>query len=309
MNGYKPSELIRQLRMEKGLTQEQLAEGICSPVTISRIENGTQQPSNRVLELLLDRLGDGLFHTMDTTVLQTDVREIKSREEEILHYIAAGNIAEAVSLLSEVSDATLSLPAQQQRKKYIEALLRHQEEGNKNMPEMQRLLEEALLLTKPKFDRMDFRSTILTSQEMQIINFLSIVLWEQAEYRQAIRISFELSESMERKQSNLPEQRQLYVCVLTNQLQFLEAERRYEEAYEICIKAEKICKETDDMSMLPGILFSKAKLLFYIGKYAESISILKGIYPYLLLIEKNVLAEKVRLFAKETAHIDLSANL
>ena len=37
MNGYKPSELIRQLRMEKGLTQEQLAEGICSPVTISRI--------------------------------------------------------------------------------------------------------------------------------------------------------------------------------------------------------------------------------------------------------------------------------
>ena len=184
MNGYKPSELIRQLRMEKGLTQEQLAEGICSPVTISRIENGTQQPSNRVLELLLDRLGDGLFHTMDTTVLQTDVREIKSREEEILHYIAAGNIAEAVSLLSEVSDAALSLPAQQQRKKYIEALLHHQEEGNKNMPEMQRLLEEALLLTKPKFDRMDFRSTILTSQEMQIINFLSIVLWEQAEYRQ-----------------------------------------------------------------------------------------------------------------------------
>lgn len=309
MNGYKPSELIRQLRMEKGLTQEQLAEGICSAVTISRIENGMQQPSNRVLELLLDRLGDDLFHTLGTTVLQTDARDIKSREEEILHYIAAGKFAEAESLLSEISDAALSLPAQQQRKKYMEALLRHQKKGKKYLPEVQGLLEEALLLTKPQFDKTDFRSTILTSQEMQIINFLSVVLWEQAEYRQAIRISFELSESMERKQSNLPEQRQLYVCVLANQLQFLETERRYEEAYEICRKAEKICKETDDMSVLPEILFSKAKLLFYTGKQAESLSILKGIYPYLLLIEKKVLAEKVRLFAQETAHIDLSEDI
>lgn len=308
MNGYKPSELIRQLRLEKGLTQEQLAEGICSPVTISRIENGTQQPSNRVLELLLDRLGDDLLHTLGTTVLRTDAREVRNREEEIIHYIAAGNIAEAENLLLEVNDDALSLPAQQQRKKYMEALLRHQEE-NKSLSEVQKLLEEALLLTKPHFDKADFRSTILTSQEMQIINFLSVVLWEQAEYRQAIRLSFELSEAMERKKSSLPEQCQLFVCVLTNQLQFLESERRYEEAYEICIKAEKICKETDFMSMLPEILFSKAKLLFFTGKHGESLSILKGIYPYLLLIEKNVLAEKVRLFAEETAHIDLSENL
>ena len=82
MNGYKLPELIRQLRIEKGLTQEQLAEGICSPVTISRIENGTQQPSNKVLGLLLDRLGDDVFHTLGTTVLPTDVREQQSKEKK-----------------------------------------------------------------------------------------------------------------------------------------------------------------------------------------------------------------------------------
>ena len=36
---------IRQNREAQGLTQKQLCEGICGPVTISRIENGQQTPS------------------------------------------------------------------------------------------------------------------------------------------------------------------------------------------------------------------------------------------------------------------------
>ena len=35
-------EFIKQRRLELGLTQEQLCEGICEPMTISRIENGRQ---------------------------------------------------------------------------------------------------------------------------------------------------------------------------------------------------------------------------------------------------------------------------
>lgn len=304
MDGYKPSELIRQLRIEKGLTQEQLAEGICSPVTISRIENGTQQPSNRVLELLLDRLGNDLFHTLGTIVLRTDVRELKNKEKEIMHYIASGKTKEAENLLSKANEKTIALPSQQQRTKYMEALLLQQNGGDNK--EIQNLLEEALALTKPNFDRSDFRNIILTSQEMQIINFLSIILWEQGEYRQAIKMSFELSDSMERKKSSMLEQRQLYVCVLTNQIQFLESERRYEEAYEICIKAEKICKDTDYMSLFPEIQFSKAKLLFALDKFSESELIIKSIYPYLLLVGKNIVAEKVRLFASEKLYMELS---
>lgn len=303
MNGYKLSELIRKLRIEKGLTQEQLAEGICSPVTISRIENGTQQPSNKVLGLLLDRLGDDLFHTLSTTVLRTDAREQKNKEKEIMHYIASGKTKEAQSLLSETNEEETVTLVQQQRIKYMEALLLKKNNGDSK--EIQAILENALLLTKPKFDKNDFRNTILTSQEMQIINYLSIILWEKEEYRQAIRMSFELSESIERKQSFIQEQRQLYVCVLTNQIQFLESEKRYEEAYEICSKAEQICKETDYMSLFPELLFSKAKLLYYLGKLEESITILKGIYPYLLLLQKDIVAEKVRKFANKNLQIEI----
>ena len=50
-------EVIRQRRLELGLTQEELCEGICEPMTISRFENGRQTPSRNRIKALLQRLG------------------------------------------------------------------------------------------------------------------------------------------------------------------------------------------------------------------------------------------------------------
>lgn len=52
---------IRTLRRSSRLTQEDLAKGICSPVSISRIENGHQMPSRNVLTALLSRLGISMY--------------------------------------------------------------------------------------------------------------------------------------------------------------------------------------------------------------------------------------------------------
>lgn len=38
-------EYIKQRRLDLGLTQEQLCDGICEPVTLSRLENGKQTPA------------------------------------------------------------------------------------------------------------------------------------------------------------------------------------------------------------------------------------------------------------------------
>ena len=50
-------EAIKRRRLEMGLTQEQLSEGICEPITISRLENGKQTPSRNRINALLARLG------------------------------------------------------------------------------------------------------------------------------------------------------------------------------------------------------------------------------------------------------------
>ena len=75
-------EVIRQRRLELGLTQEELCEGICEPMTISRFENGRQTPSRNRIKALLQRLGlpdDRFFGLLSTKEVQ-----ISNLENEII---------------------------------------------------------------------------------------------------------------------------------------------------------------------------------------------------------------------------------
>ena len=57
MKSVNISKVIQQRRTELGLTREQVCEGICSPMTLMRIEQGTNTPSKYILEALSQRLG------------------------------------------------------------------------------------------------------------------------------------------------------------------------------------------------------------------------------------------------------------
>lgn len=47
MKNFFLGEYIKQRRLDLGLTQEQLCEGICEPMTLSRLENGKQTPGTK----------------------------------------------------------------------------------------------------------------------------------------------------------------------------------------------------------------------------------------------------------------------
>lgn len=51
-------EMIQRIRKETQMTQEQLAGGICSTSTLSKIENGSQIPSRQTFQRLMERLGE-----------------------------------------------------------------------------------------------------------------------------------------------------------------------------------------------------------------------------------------------------------
>jgi len=57
MSVYNIGKFIKTRRTEMGITQQDLAEGICSPVTLSRIENGENPPTQKHIRALLQRLG------------------------------------------------------------------------------------------------------------------------------------------------------------------------------------------------------------------------------------------------------------
>lgn len=50
--------ILRRIRIEQGMTQEALVEGICTAGYLSRVENGSQIPSRQIYQLLMERLGE-----------------------------------------------------------------------------------------------------------------------------------------------------------------------------------------------------------------------------------------------------------
>lgn len=86
---YKFGYIIKQRREELGYTQEELADGICSVPTLSRIENGERLPTKDNFEMLLQRLGYSesvLYNYVDTNTWFLHEQKFKIRQALILEH-------------------------------------------------------------------------------------------------------------------------------------------------------------------------------------------------------------------------------
>ena len=57
MNEFEIGTYIKKRRLELGMSQEKLCEGLCSVPNLSRIENNQQDPSRSLTRQLFERLG------------------------------------------------------------------------------------------------------------------------------------------------------------------------------------------------------------------------------------------------------------
>ena len=96
-------EIIYHLRKKAGLTQEALADGICSSVSISRIENGNQMPSGKVLEQLLERLGTGTYQLCNVYYENECQASLHRTLAEIDAQVSTGNFVQARIALQQLS--------------------------------------------------------------------------------------------------------------------------------------------------------------------------------------------------------------
>ena len=58
MSEYCMGEMIKRTRKSMNMSQEELAFGICSVSTLSRIENGLETPARATFEKMVERLGE-----------------------------------------------------------------------------------------------------------------------------------------------------------------------------------------------------------------------------------------------------------
>ena len=97
---YVVGDFLRETRLRKGYTQEEVSYGICTPASLSRIENGAQKPGRLILEKLFERLGteNNLFNSF----VSREEMELYSAIQSLIRDITDEDVAKLEEHISIV---------------------------------------------------------------------------------------------------------------------------------------------------------------------------------------------------------------
>ncbi len=288
-------ETIRSLRKKAGLSQEELADGVCSAVSISRIENGSQMPSRIVLEGLLSKLGVGIYQICNIFYMSENQRAFEERADLINTLISEEKWAEAKEQLSALAENAKESAANEQLTLLLDSSIRLHEQEPPD--EILALLKKALALTKPGIDFFDLRNTLLSIREVNILNALLVTLIRLDKIEEAIRLGEELTAALKKHESGLKEYQILKINLMFNLAQCMEMEGRYKEELKYIELAEDLSMDSAEQMLLPEIEFIKAKANHLLGNDDACAKILKAIIPYMELIHKAGFAQLARDYA------------
>ena len=255
-------EYIKNRRMDLGLTQEQLCEGICEPITLSRLENGKQTPSRNRINALLQRLGlpdDRYF-----ALLSKNEMEINALQEEIrmdtIRYQRAGDeerpkiretALEKIAKLEAIAEKDDRITQQ-----YILSCTASigKPDGPYTHAETRDILLQALRMTVPRFDLEEINLSLYSMDETNLINQIAVTYTLEGNRKKAIDIYRQLLKYVQRHYKELARYAGCLAQIAHNYSRELLMEKRYDEALEIAELGRRACVEYGHYQFLPGLL-------------------------------------------------------
>lgn len=271
-------EVIRQRRLELGLTQENLCEGICEPITISRLENGKQTPSRNRIKALLQRLGlpDDRFYGL----LSVNELQIISLEKEIVscHVRFDRSVPEERSgIRKEAFEKHRELENAMEKDDTLsrQLILRSRyllgtESGSYSFEDGLAILLEAMHLTSPRFNLEKIGEGLYTENEIKLINNIAQCYIRAEKHHDAIAVLSQLLYYLKSHLQKIPPNRTHIPLVSFNYARELEIVHRYDEAMKIADYARKICVDYGHYEFLPDLIAILAECHYHKGSLSES---------------------------------------
>lgn len=267
-------EYIKQERLKQKITQEQLCEGICDPITVSRMENGKQMPSYNRIRAFLQRLG--LPDERYFALLSKNEQEIKTLQDEISadsirferaaledrpHIQATGlQKLEQLEKLAEPDDRII--------RQYImsERATLGKPDGPYSPEERLNLLLEALRITVPNLDLEEINLGLYSMDETTLLNQIAVAYVQMGQEKKAIDIYHQLFKYVRKHYcSGMSRYAGKFALVAHNYTRTLFAVRRYDDALEVAELGRKVCVEYAHYQFLPGLLDLMGGCYFYQG--------------------------------------------
>ncbi len=305
-------EYIKQERIRQGITQEQLCEGICEPITISRMENGKQIPSYTRICTFLQRLGlpdDQYFallnqNELEIKTLQDEIRADIVRFErstsEKRHDIRKTGLQKLEKL------EKLAKPDERIIRQYIFAMKISFGKPNRpySLDEEFKLTLEALHITIPNFDFEEINRGLYSLDESTLINLLANIYVNMEQLNQAIDIYRQLLRYVQKHYRKLPRYGRKLILIAHNYTRTLFIAGRYDDALEIATLGQNACIEYAHYRFLPGLLELQGECYFHKGEPEKC----KKYYWDAHCLYKVIGNDRNRLLLEETAKKNFNMN-
>lgn len=304
MQNFFLGDYIKQKRLDLGLTQEQLCEGICEPMTLSRLENGKQTPGRNRINALLQRMGlpdDRYF-----ALLSKNELEMEALQKEIVACNVTEQVAEGFEKLAQFE--ALAAPDDQIAQQFIlsSKVLLGRLDGRYMPREQIDMLMQAIRLTVPRFDLENIESFLYTKDEITIINQIGLAYSDDGQNKKAAEIYYQLLRYVRKHFKETITLIGALPLVLYNYARVLDLCGRYEEGAELAQECRKACIQYGHYQELPRCLEIEAECRHFMGDEETSKELYCQSYYLCKVVEYQVGLEIVKKEAKEYLNLTLS---
>ncbi len=274
-------DIIKKKRFEMGVTQEQLCEGICEPITISRLENGKQTPSRNIVIAILERLG--LPEDRYYGILNRREIELMALQDEINDYnarLAGMSEAEVSDIRKEVFDKQAELERMiddgdlfSRQLLIVSKIMWRNTDHEYSSDEMIEKTTEAIRLTCHGFKIDSIGEGLYSKYEAKLINYLAHLYKKAGKTQEAMHIYEQLLEYMEAHSINASYARSFTTVICLNYALLLNNAGNYSEGLRIADTGRQICVEHGYYQSLSGLLSAMATAKYHLGDREESESL------------------------------------
>lgn len=214
MSSYYIGDFIRDTRIRKGYTQEQLCRGVCTSASLSRIENGAQTPGVTTLNCLMQRLGidDRIFDVFESK----KEMQICGMLDEMVCNIAYHEYDKLEENSKKLEELIGEGEAPEHQYLVFAKSILKKVKGAPNEEIMEQLMW-AIHMTLPEFDGVTpLETNLLTYNEITIINNIASMHAEKERYEEALALGLWLKHYMEENVNDESEKRSKYPLIVYN---------------------------------------------------------------------------------------------
>ncbi len=302
---YNIGEYIKTRRKALEITQEELANGICSVLTLSRIERGAQLPQDCTLVQILQRIGlssSEMFLAANDkhlffNQLKFDIRQAYIQE----------NYEEAKKILRDNRAQISKLsPFDRQTFETIDILLKIRDKEYGECEALERL-EAALRLTHKQYSKVNLPK-LFTYEEILLLNNIAIRYAHLDDLKTTIDMLYHIKDFYDKKVCDIEEALRTEPMVLYNLSKYLGLAGRIDECLAICELGINIGVKTRNCFSLAKTMYNKAYALNIRNKPGDkeaSLYCVKQAYHLADILEMHDSKELYRTFIKDTFDVEV----